>query len=125
MKTIAISLSLLFMSQTAIVQAMTNTDDKKKVSTENNNPKDSTSVEKDSEFSVVIEDNVVKVFVNGEFDPYASVSINSNRGSDLYFEFINNNEKEFSFDISKLEKGSYFVLLNSNEEIRMKRFLID
>ena len=78
-----------------------------------------------SEFEIAHESGVIEVSVSGNFDKYSSVSITNTRGTDLYFEFINNGSSRFSFDISNLEEGSYYVVLNSNDEVRMKRFKIN
>lgn len=65
------------------------------------------------------------VEVNGNFDQYSSVSVTNTRGSEYYFQFIPNEQGIMTFDVSKLEKGSYFLVLNTNEEIRIKRFVIN
>lgn len=76
-------------------------------------------------FEVKIVNNTVEVVANGDFDPYASISLTTNRGSDIFFEFLQQGSNVISFDVSKLEEGSYFIILNSNEEVRIKRFQLD
>jgi len=64
------------------------------------------------------------VDLTGEFDKYSSVSLTNNRGSEIFFRFVENGKQQIMFDLSKLEKGSYFIVLNTNKEIRIKRFSV-
>lgn len=93
--------------------------------------KDSTELETDESkstetlFEMYVKDDMVYVITDGSFDEYASVSLATNRVSDIYFEFVNSGRNEFSFDTSNLNPGSYYVILNTEKEIRLKRFQID
>jgi hypothetical protein len=64
----------------------------------------------------------LRIVVAGEFDPYSSVSVAGQRGSEILFSFVESGESEVVFDLSELKKGSYFIILNTGDEIRMKRF---
>lgn len=81
--------------------------------------------ETESAFEVRFENNTVEVIASGDFDPYASISLTTNRGSDIFFSFLQKGSNVISFDTSDLENGSYFIILNSNEEVRIKRFQLD
>jgi hypothetical protein len=85
---------------------------------------DSSKVE-ETKFEVTyrMEDDQIVVRLRGDFDPYSSVSITNNRGSEYQFTFVENGSSEIVFNVSDLKSGSYFVVLNTNQEIRMKRFL--
>lgn len=69
--------------------------------------------------------SVLTVEVAGKFDEYSSVSVTSNRGSEYFFQFVENGSNQLIFNLAELEKGSYFLVLNTNNEIRIKRFLIN
>jgi hypothetical protein len=85
---------------------------------------DSSKVEETKfEVNYRMEENQIVVRLRGEFDPYSSVSITNNRGSEYQFTFVENGSSEVVFNVSDLKSGSYFVVLNTNQEIRMKRFL--
>lgn len=85
---------------------------------------DSTNVE-EAVFEVTFSQEYGKIIVHiqGEFDDYSSVSITNNRGSEYQFSFIQNGSNDIEFNVSDLKPGSYYVVLNTNQEIRMKRFL--
>lgn len=85
---------------------------------------DSSKVEETKfEVSYQTEDDQIIVRLRGNFDQYSSVSITNNRGSEYQFTFIENGSSEIVFNVNDLKPGSYFVVLNTNQEIRMKRFL--
>ena len=65
----------------------------------------------------------INVSVIGSFDSYSSVSVTNNRGSEYRFSFIENGSNSIVFNVQDLKPGAYFVVLNSGEEIRMKRFM--
>jgi len=89
--------------------------------------KEDTAVVKETVFTMKVnqEKEELLVEVKGNFDQYSSVSVTNTRGSEYYFQFIPNEQGIMTFDVSKLEKGSYFLVLNTNEEIRIKRFVIN
>lgn len=120
MKTFAVLASLILLPTT--ISFAGNGDDKKNKETKI----DSTEVEKNTttneEFTISILEEEVHVSVNGDFGKYASVSLTTNRGSDIFFEFLEDGMNSFTFDLSLLEEGSYFVVINSNDEVRIKRF---
>lgn len=70
-------------------------------------------------------DEKLRVELKGTFDKYASVSLTNNRGSEIYFKFVETEIQQMTFDLSTLEKGSYFLVLNTNKEIRIKRFVVN
>lgn len=94
--------------------------------------RDSTKVENipdtlkvDTEFNIEMNENQMTVTANGSFDEFASVSITTTRGTDLIFSFISTGQNDLVFDLSTLESGSYYVVLNTSEEIRIKPFMKD
>lgn len=64
------------------------------------------------------------VNVSGIMDPYASVSVTNPRGATIQCSFIQEKSGEFSFDLSSLEKGTYNVMLITDQEIRIKRIQV-
>lgn len=89
------------------------------------NESDDSSKVEETKFEVTyqMEENQIVVRLRGDFDPYSSVSITNNRGSEYQFSFIEKGSSEIIFSVNDLKPGSYFVVLNTNQEIRMKRFL--
>lgn len=69
--------------------------------------------------------NLLTVELNGSFDEYSSVSVTNQRGSEYFFQFVDDDSRKVVFNLSTLEKGTYFVVLNTDTEIRIKRFLIN
>lgn len=65
------------------------------------------------------------VDLTGKFEEYTSISVTDNRGSEFFFQFVEDGSHQHVFNVSSLEKGSYFLILNTNDEIRMKRFQIN
>jgi hypothetical protein len=57
------------------------------------------------------------------FDPYSSVSVAGQRGSEILFSFVDSGTSEIVFDLTDLKTGTYYIILNTGEEIRMKRFM--
>jgi|GEM_PF-6090566 len=100
--------------------SMANTDPK----ASNETKKEDTAKIVETQFSVRIdeESNQVIVSIIGDFEKYSSVSIANARGSEYRFSFIEEGQTEFVFNVNDLKAGTYMVILNSNEEIRMKRF---
>jgi hypothetical protein len=89
--------------------------------------KDDTSEVIETHFEMELDplSGVLTVDVDGKFDQYSSVSVTNNRGSEYFFQFVENGSNQLTFNLTELEKGSYFLVLNTNNEIRIKRFLID
>jgi YbbR domain-containing protein len=69
------------------------------------------------------EKGLVTISVEGELDTLSSVSVTNNRGSEYRFSFVESGASNIEFNVSDLRPGSYYVVLNTGEEIRMKRFL--
>jgi hypothetical protein len=69
-------------------------------------------------------DDQLHVFVKGNFDETASLSIVNNRGKSLYYDFIEDYSREFDIDLSNFDKGVYYVKLEFNGEIRLKTIVI-
>lgn len=65
------------------------------------------------------------VNVAGIMDPYASVSVTNQRGTTIQCSFVQEKSGEFSFDLSKLKKGIYNVMLITDQEIRIKRIQVN
>jgi len=85
---------------------------------------DSVKVETVFEMTRVDDLGQIEVLVSGQFNDYASVAITNLRGSELNVEFINSGENKLIFDVSDLREGAYFLVLNMEDEIRIKRFSI-
>lgn len=85
---------------------------------------DSVKVETVFEMTRVDDLGQIEVLVSGQFNDYASVAITNLRGSELNVEFINSGENKLIFDVSDLPEGAYFLVLNMEDEIRIKRFSI-
>jgi hypothetical protein len=85
--------------------------------------KDSNEVVKESSFmtNYISEKQRLEVAINGNIDPFASVSITNQRGSSILFSLVEKNSDNLVFDLSKLEKGIYNVMYITNEEIRIKK----
>ncbi len=64
------------------------------------------------------------VNVAGINDPYASVSVTNQRGTAIQCSFVQEKSGEFTFDLSKLKKGTYNVMLITEQEIRIKRIQV-
>ncbi len=79
-----------------------------------------------TEFTMKIdqENQRIEVTVTGNFDKYATLSVTDNRGSELEFSFIKEGKEVYYFDLHELDNGSYFLVLNMDTEIRIKRFSI-
>ncbi len=113
---------MLFVT-TGISFANTNPiDDEKKDSSKVNEVKTEESTFT-TQFSADSQKLTVKV--TGIIDPYASISVTNQRGATIQCAFIQEKMNEFDFDLSKLEKGNYNVMLINDQEIRIKRIQID
>lgn len=119
MKTKVLSLIILLLSMNPLFAH--SIDEKKEKS------KEDTAVVKETIFTMKMnsETDELLVEVNGNFDQFSSVSVTNTRGSEFFFQFIPNEQGTMSFDLSTLKEGSYFLVLNTNEEIRIKRFVIN
>ena len=88
-----------------------------------NADKSKTKDETAFEMNLEKEANKLEVTIEGTFDRYASISITSQRGKELAFEFVKPGVSNYEFDISNLQSGNYFLVLSCKKEIRLKRFL--
>lgn len=126
MKTTIYTIALIFLgtgTSFAKSNVSGNGDETKKDRTEN---KDVT-VSKETTFltTYAADSKQLTVSVTGTTDPYASVSITNQRGAALLCSFIQDKSGDFSFDLSKLEKGVYNVMLITDQEIRIKRISVE
>jgi hypothetical protein len=119
MKTKMLSLVMLILSVNTLFAHSINE--------KNKQSKADTALVKETTFTMKMnpETDELLVEVNGNFDQYSSVSVTNTRGSEYCFQFIPNEQGQMIFDLTKLEKGSYFLVLNTKEEIRIKRFVIN
>jgi len=122
MKKVIYTFAMLFLT-TGISLANTNPieDEKKDSSKVNEVISEETSFT--TQFSADSQKLTVKV--SGISDPYASISVTNQRGTTIQCAFIQEKTNEFDFDLSKLEKGNYNVMLITDQEIRIKRIQID
>ena len=91
---------------------------------EHTDPNDTTEVESvrfDLTYNAAQKE--LRIVVSGVFDPYSSVSVAGQRGSEILFSFVDSGTSEIVFDLTDLKKGSYYIILNTGDEIRMKRFI--
>lgn len=66
----------------------------------------------------------LEIDLSGVQDSLASISLVNQRGSAIFYEFVKENQTHFSFDLSKVKPGRYYVKLNANNEIRMKLIVV-
>ena len=69
-------------------------------------------------------ENQLHVYVKGDFDETASLSVITPRGKSVYYAFIKDYSKSYDIDLSNLSKGVYYVKLEFNGEIRLKTIVI-
>lgn len=69
--------------------------------------------------------NQVKISLSGVHDDLASISLVNQRGGAIYYEFIQDDKTDYSFDLSDVKPGMYYVKLNANNEIRMKMIVVE
>jgi hypothetical protein len=123
MKTLVVC---LLIGATSFSRAMALTENRSKGEKELAKKGDSSEVvELKFEMSLDVLRDVLTVELDGTFDQYSSVSVTNNRGSEYFFEFVKNGSNKLYFDLTKLEKGSYYLVLNTDKEIRIKRFVIE
>lgn len=126
MKTTIYTIALIFLgtgTSFANATVSNNGDETKKDKTENKE----VAVSKETTFvtKYAADSKQLTVSVTGTIDPYASVSITNQRGAALLCSFIQDKSGDFSFDLSKLEKGVYNVMLITDQEIRIKRINVE
>jgi hypothetical protein len=68
----------------------------------------------------VMENSNLHVSLAGVYEELASISVVDMRGKTLFYKFVDNSNMELDIDLSGFEKGTYYVKLNLNSEIRMK-----
>jgi hypothetical protein len=91
---------------------------------EHTDPNDTTEVESvrfDLTYNAAQKE--LRIVVSGVFDLYSSVSVAGQRGSEILFSFVDSGTSEIVFDLTDLKTGPYYIILNTGEEIRMKRFM--
>jgi len=92
--------------------------------------KDSSKIAEDAKetsFIANYSDDSHQLIVNvaGTEDPYASVSVTNQRGTAILCSFVQEKSGEMTFDLSSLEKGTYNVMLITDQEIRIKRIQVN
>lgn len=68
--------------------------------------------------------NTVSVYLSHVKDSLASISLVNQRGSAIFYEFVKKNQNDYTFDLSNVNPGVYYVKLNANDEIRMKMIVV-
>jgi hypothetical protein len=122
MKKTTFTLALFFLATGISFASKNPIEDEKK----DNSKVSETKTEETTFITQMSEDSQkLKVSVSGIKDPYASISVTNQRGATIQCAFINEQTNEFNFDLSKLEKGNYNVMLITDQEIRIKRIQID
>ncbi len=117
MKKVSLSLALILVSSTislAMNQDSKEDDKKKKVTIE---------LEKESKFitSYASEECILSVYISGNSDSSAIVSITNQRGSSILFSAVEQVNQLVEFDLSALAKGIYSVTFITDKEIRIKK----
>lgn len=74
--------------------------------------------------SYTSESRQLTVNVSGIDDPYASVSVTNQRGATIQCSLIQEKSGQYFFDLSALKKGTYNVMLITDQEIRIKRIQV-
>lgn len=112
-------LALLLMSTSAF--ACENCDSKS-----DSNPATDSVRKVSNEFEMKIDEmhQRIIVFLSGDFNDYTTLALTDHRGSEFAFSFVENSTNTYYFDLADLEKGSYYLVLNMDEEIRIKRFIL-
>lgn len=112
-------IALLMMSSSAF--ACENCDSKS-----NSSPATDSVANVSNEFEMKIDESHqrIVVYLSGEFNDYTTLALTDHRGSEFAFSFVDNSTNTYYFDLADLEKGSYFLVLNMDEEIRIKRFVL-
>lgn len=121
-KTIS-SVAILFIAGGFAMATERNVSDKYKK--DSSNVTESNAVETTFSTNYADQTHTLTVNVTNVLDPYASVSVTNQRGATIQCAFIQNTNGEFVFDLSKLEKGNYNVMLITDKEIRIKRLTIN
>lgn len=86
--------------------------------------KDSTSNE--LVFNVNAENfSQVNINLSGVQDSLASISLVNQRGAAIFYEFVKDGKTDYSFDLSNVKPGMYYVKLNANNEIRMRLIVVE
>jgi len=67
----------------------------------------------------------ILVHVSGIEDEFGTLSLINSKGESIFFEFINNNQDNYYLNLANLTKGTYYVKLNANNEIRMKTLVVE
>ena len=91
MKTLLVLISLVILPSSYLFAE--SSDEKERKEKEVDSTEVSNNESSEDAFTISIEDNEVKVIANGQFGIYASVSLTTNRGSDIFFEFLKNNHR--------------------------------
>lgn len=71
------------------------------------------------------ESGLLDINLSGVQDSLASISLVNLRGAAVYYEFVKVEITDYSFDLSNLKPGKYYVKLNANNEIRMKLIVVE
>jgi len=66
----------------------------------------------------------VNIKLSGIQDSLASISLVNQRGAAIYYEFVKEGKTDYSFDLSDVKPGMYYVKLNTNNEIRMRLIVV-
>lgn len=69
--------------------------------------------------------SLVNIHLNGVQDSLASISLVNQRGAAVYYEFVQEGKTDYSFDLTNVKPGKYYVKLNANNEIRMRLIVVE
>lgn len=73
-------------------------------------------------FKMNCQNNLLTVNIDGPIQDLATLSVTNQNGTELIFQFVTSDDKELEINIENLALGSYFLILNNGQEIRILRF---
>lgn len=73
----------------------------------------------------ITETENLSVLVEGVQEELGTVSLVGTNGESIYFEFLKLGDNRIEFKTAQLKQGTYFVKIQANGEIRMKKVIIN
>ena len=69
-------------------------------------------------------DSTISVQIQGINDDFASVSLITQRGQSLFYEFVGSESSNHMIDTKDIDSGTYYLKLHFDGEIRLKTVII-
>lgn len=124
MKKVIFTIAAIIIGTGASLAAKTNAGQSEKDKKDSAKVEETKSAELSFSADYSAESHQLVVDIAGNIDPYASVSVTNARGTAIQCTFMQENSGKCSFDLSKLEKGIYNVMLITDKEIRIKKIQV-